>query len=321
MRRREVVAGVVALIARPDAAPAQQLVQRVGVLFPAGDTPGSQDLVQALRKLGYLEGRNISYDIRAADGEPERLPLLARQIIAGKPDVIVSATSAAARALTDATREIPIVLAIISDPVALGVTQSIARPTGNVTGFTTGHDTVAAKRLELLHEMVPTARKVALLWVLANSQHQLLVDLIRQAALPLHVELLSFAVTHAEDIPPALAKAVELGAAALLVAADPLTVRNRRIIIDECLLLDLPAMHGYSFEVRDGALMSYGGDAGENYAHTAAYVDRLLKGARIAELPFQEPTQIRLAINLRTARSMRLTVPPTLLARADEVIE
>jgi putative ABC transport system substrate-binding protein len=296
-------------------------MRRVGVLFPAGDTPGSRELAQAMAKLGYVEGRNVVYDIRAAGREPERLPELARELVAKKPHVIVSAAAIAGRALTEATRDIPIVMALIGDPVALGFTKSIARPTGNVTGFTTGNDTVAAKRLELLREMVPTARKIALLWTATNVQHRLVFDRTRQAAAALDIELLSLAVTEAEDISPAIAKAEQERAAALLVTADPLTVRNRRTIIDECLVRDLPAMHNYSFEVRDGALMSYGSDVGEDYARAAAYVDRILKGAKVSDLPFQEPTQIGLAINMRTARSMKLTVPPSLLIRANEVIE
>jgi putative ABC transport system substrate-binding protein len=307
--------------ALPTGAPAQERMRRVGMLFPAGDAPGSRQLVQALAKLGLVEGRNVGYDIRAAGREPERLPDLARELVARKPEVIVSATEVAARALTEATRDIPIVLALIGDPVALGFTQSMARPTGNVTGFTTGNDTVAAKRLELLREMVPAARKVALLWVPENAQHRLVVERTRQAAAALKVEILSLPVTEAEDISPAIAKAEQEGAAGLLVVADPLIVRNRRTIIDECLVRDLPAMHSYSLEVRDGALMSYGSDVGEDYGRAAAYVDRILKGAKVAELPFQEPTQIGLAINLRTARSIKLTVPPSLLIRADEVIE
>jgi putative tryptophan/tyrosine transport system substrate-binding protein len=327
MRRRELITllGVAAAAstAWPLAARAQQAerVRRVGMLFPAGDMPGSRELVQALAKLGYVEGRNIAYDIRAAGSDSERLPQLAQELVAAKPDVIVSAAAIAARALTEATRDIPIVMALIGDPVALGFTTSIARPSGNVTGFTTGNDTVAGKRLELLREMVPGARKVALLWTQTNVQHRLVFDRTREAAAALKVEILSLPVTEAEEISPAIAKAEQERAAALLVTADPLTVRNRRTIIDECLVRDLPAMHNYSFEVRDGALMSYGSDVGEDYGRAAAYVDRILKGAKVADLPFQEPTHIGLAINMRTARSMRLTVPPSLLVRADEVIE
>jgi putative ABC transport system substrate-binding protein len=327
MKRREFIAllggAAVTPLAYPLAARAQQVerVRRVGVLFPAGDTPGFRQLADALAKLGYVEGRNITYDMRAAGREIGRLPELARELVARKPDVIVSATTPAARALIEATRNIPIVLALIGDPVALGMTKSMARPTGNVTGFTTGHDTVAAKRLELLLELVPAARKVALLWVPQNTQHEVVVGRTRQAAAALNIELLPLPVSTAEDIPRAIAKAESERAAGLLLATDPLIVRNRRTIIDQCLLRDLPAIHAYSFEVRDGALMSYGSDVDEDYGRAATYVDRILKGAKISDLPFQEPTQITLAINLRTARSMGLKVPQSLLVRADEVIE
>jgi putative ABC transport system substrate-binding protein len=296
-------------------------VHRVGVLFLAGESPGFQKLADALRQLGYVEGRNVVYEIRAAGIHVERLPELAREVVAAKPDVIVSAAAIAANALTDATREIPIVLALVGDPIGIGLTRSMARPTGNVTGFTTGHDTLAGKRLELLLELVPAARKVALLWVPTNAQHKLVEERTRRAAVTLNVELLSLPVTTAEEIPVAIARAESELAAALLIAADPLVIRNRRTIIDQCLLRNLPAMHNYSFEVRDGALMSYGSDVGEDYERTAVYVDRILKGAKIADLPFQEPTLVALTINLRTARSIGLTVPGSLLVRADEVIE
>jgi len=304
------------------AAVAQTRMYRVGILFPAGsETPGSHKLGQALAALGYIEGRNIAYDIRAAGREVERLPELARELVAAKPDVIVSAAAIAARALTDATRDIPIVMALIGDPVALGFTKSMARPTGNLTGFTTSHDTIAAKRLQLLLEMVPNARKVAFMWVPTNVQNRLVEERTRQAAASLNIELLSLPVATAAEISQAIAKAESERAAALLVAADPLTVRNRRTIIDECQLRDLPAMHNYSFEVRDGALMSYGSDVGEDYGRAAVYVDRILKGAKVADLPFQEPTHIGLSINRRTARSIGLTISQSLLIRADEVIE
>ena len=300
---------------------AQTHIQRVGILFPAGDKPGARSLIDAMAKLGYVDKRNIAYDVRSAGRQTERLPQLARELAAGKPDVIVSATEPAARALVEATHDIPIVLALIGDPIGLGLTNSMSRPSRNVTGFTTGIDTVAAKRLELLHEMVPTAVKVALLWVPTNAQHRLVVERTRRAAATLKVDLLSLPVTTAADISLAILKAESEHAAALLVTADPLTVRNRRTIIDQCLLRNLPAMHNYAFEVKDGALMSYGSDVGEDYGRAAGYVDRILKGAKVADLPFQEPTEYRLVINLKTAKEFGLTAPPSLLARVDEVVE
>jgi putative ABC transport system substrate-binding protein len=300
---------------------AKSRMNRVGLLFPAGDTPGSRTFIDAMARLGYVEGRNVAYKFLAAGGQVEQLPRLARELVALKPEVIVTATEPAARALADATRDIPIVLALIGDPIGLDLTDSIARPSRNVTGFTTGNETVAAKRLELLHEMIPTMRKVALLWVPANAQHRLVVERTRQAAAMLNVKFWSLPVTTAADISLAIMKAEREHATALLVAADPLTIRNRRMIIDQTLLFNLAAMHDYSFEVKDGALMSYGSDVAEDYGRTAGYVDRILKGAKVADLPFQEPTKYRLAINLKTAKELGITVPYSLLARADKVIE
>lgn len=300
---------------------AQSRIHRVGILFLAGETPGFRKLADALRQLGYFEDRNIAYVVRSAGTHVERLPELAREVVAEKPDVIVSAAAIAARALTDATQDIPIVMALVGDPVVLGFTSSMARPTANVTGFTTGHDTLAAKRLELLLELVPTAHTVAFLWVPTNVQSQLVEERTRQAAATLKVDLMSLPVATPEEISLAIERAENGRAAALLIAPDPLIVRNRQTIIDECLLRGLPAMHSYSFEVRDGALISYGSDVGEDYERAAVYVDKILKGAKVADLPFQEPTHIGLTINLRTARSIGLTVPASLMVRADEVIE
>jgi putative ABC transport system substrate-binding protein len=309
----------VILLSRP--VDARSRIQRVGMLFPAGDRPGANTLIEAMAKLGYVDKRNIAYDIRSAGRQVERLPELARELVADKPDVIVSATEPAARALVEATRDIPIVLALIGDPVGLALTSSMSRPSGNVTGFATGIDTVAAKRLEMLHEMVPAARKIALLWLPANAQHRLVVESTRRAAETLKIELLLLPVATAADVSLAVEKAEREQAAALLVTADPLTVRNRQTIIDACLLRNLPAMHNYGFEVEDGALMSYGSEVGEDYGRTAGYVDRILRGTKVAELPFQEPTQYRLVINFKTAKEFGLTVPLSLLVRADEIIE
>jgi putative ABC transport system substrate-binding protein len=296
-------------------------IHRVGALFPASEIPGARILVEAMAKRGFIEGRNLAFDFRSANGQPDLFPQLARELVAGRPDVIVSSTVLAARALIAMTQEIPIVLAGVGDPVAVGLTKSIARPSGNVTGFTTGFDTVAAKRLQLLHEMVPAARRVAALSVAGNANHQVVVELLRQAASTMDVEILSLLLADDDDITPSFARAESARAEAILVLAEPMTIRNRRTIIDECVIRNWPAMHNYAFEVRDGALMSYGGEVGEDYTRSADYVARILRGTKVADLPFQEPTRFTLAINLRTAREIGMTVPPMLLARADEVIE
>lgn len=296
-------------------------VFRVGVLFPASEVPGARVFAEAMAKRGFVDGRNITFAFLSANGEPDRLPQLVREMIAWRPDVIVSSTEPAIRALTAATRDIPVVLAGVAGPIKLGITQSLARPTGNMTGFTVGFDTVAAKRLQLLLEVAPTARKVGVLWVAGNAQNRDFVELVESAAAALRIELISLPVADESGIAASIAKAESEGAEALLVAGEPMTVRNRRAIIDECLMRNLPAMHNFALEVRDGALMSYGGEVGEDYTRSAGYVERILKGAKVAELPFQEPTRFTLAINLRTAGEIGLTVPPSLLLRADELIE
>jgi putative ABC transport system substrate-binding protein len=300
---------------------AESRTYRVAVLLPVGEGPSYGRFVQALAQRGYVQGRNTTFDVRAAGGRPERLAGLARELVARRPDVIVTATEPAARALADATRDIPIVLALIADPIALGLTRSLARPTGNLTGFTIGLDTLTSKRLELMRELVPTAEKALFLWVPGNNMNRLIFERMRQAATAFKFDLVSLPVTKAEEITAAMAKVANERSAVLIVAPDPLTIGNRQSIIDECLILNLPAMHSFAFEVKDGALISYGGDVAEDYGRTADYVARILGGARVSELPFQEPSLIRLTVNLRTAQSIGLTIPQSVLVRADEVIE
>jgi len=331
MRRREFIALLAGAATVPSTWPlgasAQRAerVRRVGVLLPVPDNDVAQRprvaaLKQRLQELGWTEGLNLKLEIRFSGSDSE-LRASAAELVGRSPDAIVSTTSTAARALADATRDIPIVMAVIGDPVALGFTKSMSRPTGNLTGFTTFNDTVAGKRLEILREVVPTTRKVALMWVPANPQQVLLEMQTRKAAAILGIELLSLPLTSSADIAPALARVELERANALLVAADPLTIANSGAIIDGCLLQNLPAMHSYASEAHSGALLSYGSDVVENFARAADYVDRILKGAKVSDLPFEEPTRIRLIINLRTARSIGLVIPPAVLARADEVIE
>lgn len=325
-RRGIIRAGALAgaLAAWPPAAQAQQTggTRRVGVLLPGRAPPARDlDLVQLLDKLGYLEGRHIAYTIRGADGNADRLPQLAREVVAAKPDAIVGSTSLVAVALAAATKDIPIVMAVIGDPIALGLTDSIARPSRNITGFTISSPSIAAKRLELLRELVPAIRKAAYLWAPLGPTGPLFRAEAQLAAERLGIELLSFPLTSESDIAAAFDRIVTESATAVLVESDALIVRYSATIVDECLVHNLPAMHDWSFEVQAGALISYGPPTADNYKGAATYVDRIMRGAKIAELPFEEPTQIKLAINLRTARSLGLSVPPSLLARADEVIE
>ncbi|MGC1979727.1 MAG: ABC transporter substrate-binding protein [Pseudolabrys sp.] len=323
MKRREFIAllGGAAII-WPLGTSAQQHIRRVAVLS-VGVAPQSREfaLAHELAKLGYIEGNNITYDIRGAEGDSSRLPQLALELVAKKPEVIVGSTSTVAVVLANATREIPIVMMVVGDPIALGLSNSMSHPSRNVTGFTMSTTALAAKRLELLRELVPGIRKVAFLRVRDNPITKRTGEEVQTAADMLDLKIVPLPVASGADITTAFTIAEKEGVTALLIDGDPLMVRFSGTIIDECLVRDLPAMHPWPFEVRNGALISYGPAIVENYSRTASYVDRILRGISIGELPFEEPTQIKLAINLRTARSIGVTVSPTLLARADEVIE
>jgi ABC-type uncharacterized transport system substrate-binding protein len=322
MRRRHFIGGVAAMAAaRPTAVRAQQ-VRRVGVLLMGSAPARDLELAQALERLGYVEGRNIAITVRGADADIGRLPALARELVASRPDVLVGATSNVAMALSAVTRDIPIVMSIVGDPVALGLTTSMSRPSRNVTGFTISTPAIAAKRLEMMRTLLPEARKLGYVWVPGNPIVAIFHEQVRAASDRFGIELVSLPVSTEGDVATALDRATQERVTAVIIEADTLTIRLTVAIGDECLIRNLPAMHPFPYQVRDGALIAYGpaGAAG-NVKGTAEYVDRLLKGARIADLPFQEPAELKLAINLRTARSLDLTVPPDLLVRADEVIE
>jgi putative ABC transport system substrate-binding protein len=329
MRRRKFIALLgSALVTWPVAALAQTVnrVRRIGFLgsWAEEDAEAAKRLAALklrLQELGWIEGKNLQIDVRFGHNDGERIRRAATELIEIAPDAIVSTTSTTTSALMKATRNVPIVAAVSGDPVALGFTKDFSRPTGNITGFTTFNDTLAAKRLEMLHEMVPSMHTAALMWVPVNPQQVLLEKQTKEAAQAAGIELLSLPIKAANDISPALALAHDQHASAIIVAADPLTGANNREIIETCISLKLPAMHTFAVETKNGALMSYGIDLVENYRRAAEYADRILKGAKIADLPFQEPTRLTLAINLKTARAIGIKVPPTLLARADELIE
>ena len=323
MRRREFITLLSGATATwPIAARAQTTdrVRAIGVLATFAETdPNLVTFKNRLQELGWTEPKLRIATRVAEDGE--RVRTFAAELVALTPDVILSTTSTTARALLDATSTIPIVSAVLGDPIALGFTRSMSRPTANITGFTTFNDTVASKRLEMLREIMGSMNKAALMWVPVNPQQELLAKQTEEAARGLGIELLSLPLNTADDIAPALAKADTANVQAIVVAADPLTVANARAIIDGCAARGLPAMHTFVFETRSGALMSYGADLSENYRRAAGYIDQILRGAKVADLPFQEPTRLTLSINLGTARSLHIAVPASLLARADEVIE
>jgi putative tryptophan/tyrosine transport system substrate-binding protein len=329
MKRREFFSLLGSALAMwPVAALAQTVdrVRRIGFLSTSAedDAEAAKRLAAfklRLQELGWTEGKNLRIDVHFGNNNGERIRQAGTELIEAAPDAIVSTTSTTTRALMNATGNIPIVAAVSGDPIALGFTKSLSYPTGNITGFTTFNDTLAAKRFEMLHEIVPTMHIAALMWVAVNPQQALLETQTKEAAQTRGIELLSLPIKTANDISPALAMAQNQHASAIIVAADPLTTGNARVIIEGCLSLKLPAIHTFAFEAKNGALMSYGIDIVESYRRTAEYTDRILKGTKIADLPFQEPTRLTLAINLQTARAIGIKVPSTLLALADEVIE
>jgi putative tryptophan/tyrosine transport system substrate-binding protein len=317
-----------AAVARPLTAVAQATdrIRRIGFLNTSAedDVDAAQRFAAfklKLQELGWIEGKTLRIDIRFGGNSGEQVRQAASALIALAPDAIVSTTSITTRALTEATGAIPIVAAVSGDPIALGFTKSLSSPTLNVTGFTTFNDILAAKRFEMLREIVPAMHNAALMWNPLNPQQVLLEAQTGKAAQALGIELLSLPIKAVDDIAPALAMAHSQNASALIVAADPLTTGNGRAIVEGCIALKIPAMHTYASEAKNGALIAYGIDLVENYRRTAEYIDRILRGAKIADLPFQEPTRLTLAINLQTAHAIGIDVPPTLLAIADLVIE
>jgi putative ABC transport system substrate-binding protein len=299
-----------------------QSIPRVGILLNGGAVlPRDLDFVRELARLGYIEGRNVTYELRAAGGDSSRLSKLARDLVATNPHVIIGAATPAATALFGATRTIPIVLTVIGDPISLGFSNSISRPTHNVTGFTLSSLSLAAKRLELLHEMVPALSTVGYLWAPSNPLATLFESQVRNAASALGIRLVSLPLTSGADVSSAFLRADEERVMAVLVESNPITLHFSVPIIDECLVRNMPGIHTWPVEARQGALASYGPATVENIPRAAVYVDRILKGTKVADLPFEEPTLIQLVTNLRTARSIGFTFPPALLARADEVIE
>ena len=212
-------------------------------------------------------------------------------------------------------------MTVVGDPIALGLTGSISHPTHNVTGFTISSPSLAAKRLQLLQSVVPSLRKVAYFWEPANPLAKIFEANVRRAANALGIELISLPVKSAADIDDAFNRAEQDRAKAVLAEADPLILRFTSSIVDHCLLFGLPSMHAWAIEVRNGALMSYGPPSIENNSGAATYIDRILKGTKVSELPFVEPTEIKLVINLRTAHSLGVVIPPAVLVRADEVVQ
>ena len=306
------------LLAAPLAAEAQEAakVRKVGELHPG---TGSEERLAALREAGYVEGQNLVVERRHADGHIERLPALAVELIGLKPDVILATGVNAIRAAKNATKIIPIVMAFAEDPVGTGLVASLARPGGNVTGVTlVAAGTMAAKRVEVFKEAMPRARRIALLsW---RGMEAAQVKEAEQAARALKIETILVEVRNG-DYEGAFSALAAERADALFVLSNSLLNRDRKRIIALAARHRLPAFYEWRESAEDGGLLAYGAKIRDLNLRVVAFVDKILKGAKPADLPVEQPTSFELVINLKTAKALGLTIPPALLQRADQVIE
>jgi putative tryptophan/tyrosine transport system substrate-binding protein len=309
----------------PFAARAQQAGKLPTIGFLVAGTPSSHGpwaavCVQRLRELGWIEGRTIAFEYRWAEGRTERAAEIAAEFVRLKVDVIVTSATAIIVATMQATSVIPIVFAAAGDPVGTGLVASLARPGGNVTGLSIQQTDLAAKRLELLHEVVPGLRRLAILANVGGPAVVLDMREVEATARSLGLEVIPLEIRRGEDIVPAF-EALSGRAEALYVLIDALT-NTHRVRINTLALADrLPTMHAVREGVEAGGLMSYGPNIPSLYRRAGDYVDKILRGAKPADIPIEQPTKFDLVINLTTAKAFGLKVPPTLLARADEVIE
>ncbi len=327
MNRRAFVSGVgVAILGAPLAGEAQQRghVPRVGLLSDESASDSSAPLSfgalsNALRDLGWVDGRNFTFERRYSEGKDERLPDLAAELVRLKPDVIVTFGTPATRAAKNATETIPIVFARVGDPVGFGLVASLARPGGNLTGVSILTVELGAKRLELLREAIPRIRRVGALWDPSFPPAAPELRMIEDAARSLGVKILPVGVRGPEEFEGALLAMTRQHAGALLVV--PGFYEHRGRIADLSVKARLPMMSNRREWVEAGGLISYGPNQSDLYRRAATYADKILKGARPAELPVEQPTKFELVINMKTAKALGLTISQSLLLRADEVIE
>jgi len=325
MDRRTFIGGVAgSLLAAPLAAPAQQAgkVYRVGILepIPAAQNAANLDaLRKGLRELGYVEGQNLIIEYRSADGRAERFPELASELVRLKVDLLVTRGTPAARAAKNATGTIPVVMATMGDPRA--IVASFAHPGGNITGVTTFSTELQAKRIELLKELVPNLSRVALLHNMGNPAAPPEWEETKTAArsLGLQAELLD--VRSQGEIGRAFERAVRQHVDALVIGADGLTQMHQQTIVDLVARNRLPAAYPAREFVEAGGLIAYAVNYPDLYFRFASFVDKIFKGAKPGELPVEQPTKFELVINLKTAKALGLTIPQSLLLRADEVIQ
>jgi putative ABC transport system substrate-binding protein len=302
-------------------------MRRIGVLIPftVGDAVGlrrAKIFTQALQDLGWTDGQNIRIDYRWPGGDIDQIQSLAKELVGTRPDVLVGSGPAPTAALQQATRTIPIVFLMSVDPVAQGIVESLARPGGNATGFFITEPSVGGKWLELLKEIVPGLRRVVVIFNPETSKASTsYLHSVETAAHLFSVEATGAPVHHAGDIELAISSLVREPGGGLIVLPDAFTASHLKQIVELAARYRLPAIYATADYANEGGLMAYGSDAFDLYRRAASYVDQILKGANPANLPVQAPTKFVLVINLKTAEALGLTVPPSLLDRADEVIE
>ena len=325
MRRREFIALVGGAAVWPVAVGAQQPGKVPTIGFLGGNTAAAMAqwtaaFVARLRELGWVEGRTVAIEYRWAEGSSDRLADIAAEFVRRKVDVIVTHSAEPVLAAKQATSVIPIVFGAAADPVGSGLVASLARPGGNVTGLSVQFTDLAGKRLELLREVVPNLRRLAIMANVGAPGAVLEMREVQAAARTLGIEATTSEIRRVEDMAPAF-EALKDRAEALYVASDPLINTNRLRITTLALTARLPTVYAFREYVEAGGLMSYGANFPDLFRRAADYVDKILKGAKAGDLPVEQPTKFELVINLKTAKALGLTVAPRLLDRADEVIE
>ena len=323
MKRRDFIAATAALLVSPRPLRAEGPPRRVGYLDPVfKNLPLFKVWQDSLRDHGWIEGKNLIVDYRSAEGRAERISALAAELVAGKPDLVVGPSPQVALALKSATATIPIVFVAVYDPVAIGLVQSLSRPGGNMTGLATyAPGDWIAKRIEILRELVPSALKIALLVNPDNPVHRLtLAEELPRTARSFGVALPIVEATTADELDTAFASAVAQHADAMIVFGDNLTIQEAPRVTALAANHHLPAIYLFR-QFANGGLISYGPDIADLFRRAGGYVDKILKGTKPADLPVEQPTKFEIVINMKTAKALGLTVPPSLLVRADEVIE
>jgi len=329
MKRREFIALIVgAAVAWPLAVRAQQAeqIRRIGVLLSIGESdPLSvmrvKSFQEGLRELGWVEGRNVRFDNRWAEGDADRYRRHAAELVSLGPDVILTGGTPAVRALQQATRTIPIVFVSISDPVGDGFVASLATPGGNTTGFSNYDPAMVGKWLELLKEIAPNTKKVAVVYNPDTAPYSIFLPQLKNAMQSFAMQMVPMLVRSVAEIESAIAALGRQPAVGLLAIPDSYTYVHRALLTSQVAKHRVPAVYPFSVFATSGGLVSYGVETADQYRRASSYIDRILRGAKPGDLPVQAPTKFELVINLKTAKALGLTIPPALLARADEVIE